>query len=70
MEYAGRIFRVFERLLTSEEYLALIIGGAGASIPKLMILCSMFKRKVVLDFAVSVFLAAIAGGYLIEFLAY
>jgi uncharacterized protein len=50
--------------------LALIIGGAGASIPELIILGSMFKRKLVLAFAVNVFLVAIVAGYLIEWLVY
>lgn len=50
--------------------LALIIGGAGASIPELIILGSMFKRKLVLAFAVNVFVVAIIAGYLVEWLIY
>lgn len=50
--------------------LALIIGGAGASIPELIILGSMFKKKLVLAFAVNVFFVAIIAGYLIEWLVY
>ncbi|OPX93456.1 MAG: putative permease [Syntrophorhabdus sp. PtaB.Bin006] len=50
--------------------LALIIGGAGASIPELIILGSMFKKKLVLAFAVNVFVVAIAAGYLVEWLVY
>jgi uncharacterized membrane protein YraQ (UPF0718 family) len=50
--------------------IALIIGGAGASIPELIILGSMFKRKLVLAFAVNVFLVAIIAGYLVEWLVY
>jgi len=46
--------------------LALIIGGAGASIPELIILGSMFKRKLVLVFAPNVFLVAIVPGYLVN----
>ena len=42
--------------------LAFIIGGAGASIPKLIILGSMFKRRLVLAFALNVFLVAIIAG--------
>jgi len=48
----------------------LIIGGAGASIPELIILGSMFKRKLVLAFAVNVFVVAIVAGYLVEWLIY
>jgi hypothetical protein len=50
--------------------LALIIGGAGASIPELIILGSMFKKKLVLAFAVNVFFVAIAAGFLVEWLVY
>lgn len=50
--------------------LALIIGGAGASIPELIILGSMFKTKLVVAFAVNVFLVAIAAGFLVEWLVY
>jgi uncharacterized protein len=50
--------------------LALIIGGAGASIPELIILGSMFKKKLVLAFAINVFIVAIVAGYLVEWLVY
>jgi len=50
--------------------LALIIGGAGASIPELIILNSMFKKKLVLAFAVNVLVVAVAAGYLVEWLVY
>ena len=50
--------------------LALIIGGAGASIPELIILGSMFKKKLILAFALNVFLIAIVAGYLVEWLVY
>lgn len=50
--------------------LALIIGGAGASIPEIIILASMFKKKLILAFIVNVFLVAIIGGYLITLLLY
>lgn len=50
--------------------LALIIGGAGASIPEIIILGSMFKRKLIAFFVLNVFLAAIAAGYLVDVLVY
>jgi len=50
--------------------LALIIGGAGASIPEMIILGSMFKRKLVLAFALNVFVVAIVAGFLVEWLVY
>jgi hypothetical protein len=49
---------------------ALIIGGAGGSIPELIILGSMFKKKLVLAFALNVFLVAIVAGFLVEWLVY
>jgi uncharacterized membrane protein YraQ (UPF0718 family) len=45
-----------------------LYGGAGASIPELIILGSMFKRKLVFAFAVNVFFVAIAAGFLVEWL--
>jgi uncharacterized membrane protein YraQ (UPF0718 family) len=48
----------------------LIIGGAGASIPEMIILGSMFKKKLVFAFALNVFLVAIVAGYLVECLVY
>jgi len=50
--------------------LALIIGGAGASIPEMIILGSMFRKKLVFAFALNVFLVAIVAGYLVEWLVY
>lgn len=50
--------------------LALLIGGAGASIPEMIILSSMFKRKLIFAFALNIFLIAIAAGYLVDLMAY
>lgn len=50
--------------------LALVIGGAGASIPELIILGSMFKKKLIIAFALNVFVIAIAAGYLVDILIY
>lgn len=50
--------------------LALVIGGAGASIPELIILSSMFKKKLILAFALNVFVIAIVAGYLVDILIY
>lgn len=50
--------------------LALIIGGAGASIPEMIILGSMFKKKLIAAFIVNVFLVAIVAGYLVDLLIY
>lgn len=50
--------------------LALIIGGAGASIPEMIVLGSMFKRKMIAAFVLNVFAVAIAAGYLVDLLIY
>lgn len=50
--------------------LALLIGGAGASIPEMIILGSMFKKKLIVAFVLNVFLVAIAAGYLVDLLMY
>jgi uncharacterized membrane protein YraQ (UPF0718 family) len=50
--------------------LALIIGGAGASIPEMIILGSMFRKKLIIAFALNVFLVAIVTGYLVDLLIY
>jgi len=50
--------------------LSLIIGGAGASIPEMIIINSMFKKKLVLAFLLNVFLVAIAAGFIVEWLIY
>jgi uncharacterized membrane protein YraQ (UPF0718 family) len=50
--------------------LALIIGGAGASIPEIIILASMFRKKLIFAFVATVFLVAIAAGYFVDLLIY
>lgn len=42
---------------------ALIIGGAGASIPELSLLGSIFKKKMMIAFVLSIFTVAIITGY-------
>jgi len=50
--------------------LALIIGGAGASIPEIILLGSIFKKKLLAAFALNVFLVAMIAGYLVDFFLY
>lgn len=50
--------------------LALVIAGAGASIPELIILSSMFKKKLIIAFTLNVFMIAIVAGYLVDILLY
>lgn len=47
---------------------ALIIGGAGASIPEISLLSSIFKRKMMLAFLLSVLFVAISAGFIFNFL--
>lgn len=48
--------------------LALVVGGAGASIPEIIILTSIFKRRLVAAFMVTVFVVAVAAGYIVDLL--
>jgi len=48
--------------------MALIIGGAGASIPEVTLLAAIFKKKLVAVFVITVLLVAILAGYLFNFL--
>lgn len=50
--------------------LSLITGGAGTSIPELIILNSMFKKKLIFAFVLNVFVIAVISGYLIDILLY
>jgi uncharacterized membrane protein YraQ (UPF0718 family) len=50
--------------------LALIIGGAGASIPEITLLASLFKKRLLMAFVLNVFLVAIIAGYLVDFFLY
>lgn len=44
--------------------MALVIGGAGASIPEVTLLNTIFKKKMVVAFVLSVFLVATIAGYM------
>jgi len=46
--------------------MALLIGGAGASIPELTMLAGIFKRKLVIAFVSTILLSAIMTGFLVE----
>jgi hypothetical protein len=49
--------------------LALVIGGAGASIPELTLLSAIFKRKMLAAFVLTIITIAIVVGYLANWLA-
>lgn len=48
--------------------LALIIGGAGASIPELTLLSAIFEKKLLAAFVLTIFGIAVAAGYLANLL--
>ncbi|MDW4335248.1 permease [Staphylococcus saprophyticus] len=45
---------------------ALIIGGAGASIPEVVLLSKLFKKKFVVSFVISILIVAIATGLIVN----
>ncbi|MDI3504424.1 MAG: uncharacterized protein PWP64_1360 [Candidatus Cloacimonadota bacterium] len=48
--------------------IALIIGGAGMAIPEMTMLASIFKKKTVAVFVVSVFMTAVISGFMFNIL--
>ncbi len=46
---------------------ALIIGGAGASIPEVSLLSSIFKKQLVITFLICIFTVAVITGYAFNF---
>lgn len=47
--------------------IALILGGAGASIPEVSLLSSIFKKKMVVTFVLCIFAVATITGYVFNF---
>lgn len=47
---------------------ALLIGGAGASIPEVSMLAGIFKRKLVVAFVLTIIAVAMVTGYLVDLL--
>ncbi|MGV8076456.1 MAG: permease [Methanosarcina sp.] len=60
---------LIEKGMSVGAVLALIIGGAGASIPELALLSAIFKKRLLAAFVVTVFAIAVAAGYLANLLA-
>lgn len=61
-------FVLVEKGMSVGTAIALIIGGAGASIPELTMLAAIFKRKLLAAFIVVILGIAIFTGYLSDFL--
>ena len=54
----------FKRLsLTTWIFIALILGGAGCSIPEVSLLNSIFKKQMVVTFVLCIFLVAVGTGF-------
>jgi uncharacterized membrane protein YraQ (UPF0718 family) len=49
-------------------FVALVIGGAGASLPEVILLKRIFKWRLILSFVGAVFVMATVGGILFQFL--
>ena len=47
---------------------ALIIGGAGASIPEVVLLSKLFKKKFVISFVIAILVVAISTGLMVNIL--
>ena len=60
---------LIEKGMSTGAVLALVIGGAGASIPELTLLSAIFKRKMLAAFVLTIITIAIAVGYLANWLA-
>jgi len=60
---------LIEKGMSTGAVLALVIGGAGASIPELTLLSAIFKRKMLAAFVLTIITIAIAVGYLAHWLA-
>ena len=60
---------LIEKGMSTGAVLALVIGGAGASIPELTLLSAIFKRKMLAAFVVTIIAIAIVVGYLANWLA-
>jgi hypothetical protein len=60
---------LIEKGMSTGAVLALVIGGAGASIPELTLLSAIFKRKMLAAFVLTIITIAIVVGYLANWLA-
>jgi uncharacterized protein len=59
---------LIEKGMSVGAVLALVIGGAGASIPELTLLSAIFEKKLLTAFLLAIFGIAVAAGYLANLL--
>lgn len=55
---------LIEKGMSVGAVLALVIGGAGASIPELSLLSAMFERRLLAAFVLTIFTIAMAAGFM------
>lgn len=55
---------LIEKGMSVRAVLALVIGGAGASIPELSLLSAIFEKKLVAAFVLTIFTIAVAAGFM------
>ena len=60
---------LIEKGMSVGAVLALVIGGAGASIPELTLLSAIFRRKMLAAFVLTILAIALAAGYLANLLS-
>ncbi len=59
---------LIEKGMSVGAVLALVIGGAGASIPELTLLAAIFKKKMLAAFVLTIFTIAVVAGFLANLL--
>lgn len=61
-------FALTEKGMSIGAVMALVIGGAGASIPEVTLLSAAFKKRLLVAYLVTIFATATIVGYLFNFL--
>ncbi len=60
---------LIEKGMSEGAVLALVIGGAGASIPELTLLSAIFEKKTLAAFVLTIFTIAVVAGSLANLMA-
>jgi len=61
-------FALMEKGLSIGGAMALVIGGAGASIPEVALLSAIFKKKLLAAYIITIFGIAVMVGYVFNLL--
>ncbi|MDN5832104.1 MAG: permease, partial [Tetragenococcus halophilus] len=65
-EIYGADFSTLTKEMGIGSVIALLIGGAGASIPEVVLLNKLFKKKLVVAFVLSILTVAVSTGFIIQ----